>query len=1556
MASHSSSAPHPVPGVDNSYLDGFPIRSYSEEQARAHPRAASIPHGIPLPLIQSILFGLVLTDPWNHPDSCYVPSRGAYFFTSLPVADHKASLRDGDELVQALLVSIAIYDKDPVDYLRRQKAWHRCEQIVVRRYGGGTAGSTEEEGYVVAIVPPPSSDDEESDMERNGGGTAGGKAFIAFTGTKEWKHVKEALTYLPGTLNGVPTLSNLGCHQGYLSVAERVPDLISALQAQNINDIILCGHSRGGALAHLVLLLHLYRNDIRDDPEIDSMFPGTSPSAQPARVRAIAFGSPFVVNDSVTSFLAERNLHSRFLTVVNDGDVIPGVMSTLGGLSASDLSAIGGKAAATWVGVDVDAVLRTVGPLIVAATGYPIPAAVGATVGGLVWNSFWSGFVKSPVLTYRPVGKYMFLRKKYGSGVGGRPPEYLTTPDTTTSLESVLHHFQTMGRDFATRMAAASGVPPTATVAELYSHHSADSYLHGLRSTFSVPPLHSSSWRRVIRRRIADGPGGNLAGLIRSGSGDAYEPSEWEGQGGADGWVVGTPYMSVMEDRHPVLCPEALGPTVSNISGQQVLLPPVAAKSGDTVHPRKVKLEILGSNLDLLDMEEGILLERYFVDAVRFHRVVARTREKMIVEVTLESGIEKLPGRGNAHGPVVVFKSVHDGSKPIVKRLTSMTTVDAANPRNAHGTPTPLSGTSSLADGTVFDVAINAFKRAVIHRSHELRAAAMGFTAHREVQERLGEVKAAFERLEALCAPAAEKPPAATPAAAAAVGVAAAPVTTSGGAPALAKTGSSSTSMPGSPRLSAASRTSGDNATAGSTQSLASTGSAQGSSGVRRSRPLSELIEILARIDAFPDGDLVALASGAPLPTIDPMTGAVRPESAAIGLYASLATPAAGAAPTTKEEKDALQLAREREVSRIVSQTMDEATARCNMFLRALCSRIDITLEPSVYFVVGTGVVTGLVTALSIGLLLPEAPVIAAGIGMGFLTSTAVGPLGLGDTVVARAAHREQDNQYRFLLMELVKWVGVSGSDNARLEFLNAYTHERAIEERLVGQGFQPGRPDVLDQRRWMCWEEEKEETEELLREFLRRKGEERERERRREEEAMDTGKGEAEADEAMAIDVPNPWSEEQRHSSSSTKNVTATDKQGTSPESGSPPAETATDAASAEAKPASAPRLPPNLGGLHRRHGALFSEELFGPNKPFDRATRSSLFTIARRIDMVRQIHRIRRLIVEETVVALVGTQDAGKTTAARRLFPHVEKEFPARMRGGRVGGIRPGSPAAASVGGGQKASGLVLGRGFGGVVRRGMFEHTNGVRMFPQGRLVVSDFPGSDSTALSLDQAMRRFGGVASVALLFCLFNGDASGEVLRNLDEIKEWSSRIPILLCIHQAGNKVNSDPDSILYEHELTCPEDVDRFVLRWCDTIKSRFPGLTVTPALSTSMARDEEGGLDAMGENGGEESTASAEAGLKRVSLFDSPASSSKPSDKEAAGKPAAANGDSVVGPTTGITVAMTEFAKEMDLCRSFGIWGVREVRAWIRDRIAEGNVYISREDLLDALPDDDG
>ncbi|KAJ3030933.1 UNVERIFIED_CONTAM: DNA polymerase delta subunit 4, partial [Siphonaria sp. JEL0065] len=1106
----------PQPTLHNSYLDDRPFRLLNEDECRLHPKAVLIPHGVGLELVQNILFGLVLTDPWNHPDRSYSEEHcGCYKFSTVAKDnDHRTSLKQADEMIQALLLSACMYDPlGPMNYLCERKHMHQFAQVLVR------SPKQDEEGFIIGLTPATSP------------GGSDGKAYVAFSGTKDWNHIRQALSFLPATINGLPTLSSLGCHSGYLEIAEKIPDIIGALQNLGYNDIILCGHSRGGAISHLVLLLFLYRNGTTDEVEetgtTQSMDASINWDSKVPEVRSFAFASPFVVNEAVSLFLSDRGLHHRFLNVVNDGDVIPGAMSSIGGLSTQVITSVTGKAA----GIDLDAIIRQIGPLIGAAgaaIGYPTSAALGVVVGGYLWNMFFNVVIQKPILTYKPIGRYIFLRK-----------------NPTTN--------------------------PTAS-----------------------------------------------------------------------------------DETNPELVFSALCPDIRDVSAQQVL----GATAGA---PRRVKLDIVGHNLDFIDMaSEGIVLLGFFVDPVRFHNVVATTKQKMVVEAVVENVVEKLPNRSSVAS--IVITPVFEGAKPISKRITSMITIDS-NSQNSDGTSTHTSQPNQLADGTIFEVCINAFKRAVINRSHELRAEAMGFPAQPEVQSRLQAVKEAFSKLEDLCPPKV---------------VSRIPRST-GASPTrqhlqknqqkaqfqeqLQQTISSNQVLQKKKSGLILNRGTNylPNSHRGQTSSYTPTPPC---------RKMGELIEFLAVIDAFPDGKLdSAIESDVPIPT----------------------------------DRSPEDQARENLQAQQVMAAMEEASSICSRFLEVLCSKIDITLEPSMYFVVGTGVVTGLVTALSIGLLIPEAPIVAAGIGMGFLTSTAVGPLGFGDKVI-HAVQKEQDNQYRFLLMELVKWIGVASSQ--KLEFLNAHTHERAIEERLQWLGFATAVDMQADPARWSNWSE----------------------------------------------DIPG-------------------------------------------------------------MSGALFSQDYFGQGKVFDRATKSCMGMIAKRVDMVRQIHRIRKLIVEETVVAFVGTQDAGKTTAARKLFSHVNKEFPKVWRGKEV--------------------------------RRGIYEHTNGVRVFPQGQIAVADFPGSDSTALGLDQAMRRFGGVASVALLFCHFNGDASGEVLRNLEEIKEWSSRIPILLCIHQAGNKVNGNESDFMFNNELTSASDVERFLNRWTQTVQSRFPAMLIESTSSIDLASKVEDGIE---------------------------------------------------------------------------------------------------------------
>ncbi|KAJ3069350.1 hypothetical protein HDU98_007613 [Podochytrium sp. JEL0797] len=1336
----TESLSRPPPTLHNAHLDDRPFRLLSDADCRQHPKAALLPQGIGLDLVQSILFGLVLTDPWNHPDRAFSDDLGGcYKFTTVAKDnDHRTSLKQADELIQALLLSASMYNAaGPMQYLTEHKAMHQFAQVLIR------PPNADDEGYIIGLKPPSSP------------GASDGRAHVAFSGTKDWNHIRQALSFLPATINGLPTLSSLGCHSGYLEIAEKIPDIIGSLQSLGYNNIILCGHSRGGAIAHLVLLLYLYRNGTMDEvaepPSRDSMDASINWDSRVPEIRSFAFASPFVVNEAVSLFLSDRGLHHRFLNVVNDGDVIPGAMSSLGGLSTQTITAVTGKAA----GIDLDNIVRQIGPLIGAAgaaAGFPASTAFGVVVGGYLWNLFFHVVIQKPILTYKPIGRYIFLRKKYGSEEG-KIAQYLKSPDSTSSLDAVIQHFHTIAKEFAAK--------PTLTVKDLHYHHTTAAYLHGLMSTYSLRPLHASFWK-FSSGSIASSP--TRVSPLTSMESKLNSPRN-SASNSASNSRANTPVQTQFHyplsptghegTSSPELVFSALCPDIRDVSAQQVL----GATPGA---PRKVKLDLVGENLDFIDLNgEGILLVGFFVETVRFRTVVATTKQKMVVEAVVEGAVERLVGRSGVNGGAsIVITPVFEGARPISRRITSMITIDS-NSQNPDGVSSNAAQSSQLADGTIFDVCINAFKRSVINRSHELRAEALHFQPQPDVQNRLAAVLAAFAKLEDLCPPKVSRMPRAGSTSPTRRKEQVTSPTTA--APSTAPTPASTPLTQTPPAPSPVPPTPSARPTPQKKSSLIMSRSASERSGAPHSPPrrkIAELIEFLANLDAFPNGRAALLVDDGgmediPTPALEP-----TPED------------------QRKEKVQAMQ----------VQVAMEEAISICSRFLEVLCSKIDITLEPSMSFIIGTGVVTGIVTALSIGLLIPEAPVIAAGIGMGFLTSTAVGPLGLGDKVI-HAVHREQDNQYRFLLMELVKWIGVGKSQN--LEFLNAHTHERAIEERLRAIGL--GEEDVRVRK-----------------------------------------------------DV---WTE------------------------------------SSEGE------------------GPLFSKELFGAGQVFGRATRSCLGMISKRVEMVRQIHCVRRLIVEETVVAFVGTQDAGKTTAARKLFGHVNKEFPKVWKG--------------------KA------------VRRGMYEHTSGVRVFPQGQIAVADFPGSDSTAMGLDQAMRRFGGVASVALLFCHFNGDASGEVLRNLEEIKEWSSRIPILLCIHQAGNKVNANQDDFMFNNELTCAADVDRFLNRWTRTVQSRFPGMLVESSSSLDLAAKMEESLTLSG------TTTPPSPGLDRRMSSTSDINSALRNSSPYAG--------------AGLTVAMTEFAKELDLCRDFGIWGVCEVRKWIRERVAESNSFIRMSDLLDVLPDSD-
>lgn len=76
-------------------------------------------------------------------------------------------------------------------------------------------------------------------------------------------------------------------------------------------DVTFCGHSLGGAIAHMCVILLL------------DMYPILLTSVlQQNRLRSIAFGTPFVMNERASNYIREMQFDKFLYTVINHDDFV----------------------------------------------------------------------------------------------------------------------------------------------------------------------------------------------------------------------------------------------------------------------------------------------------------------------------------------------------------------------------------------------------------------------------------------------------------------------------------------------------------------------------------------------------------------------------------------------------------------------------------------------------------------------------------------------------------------------------------------------------------------------------------------------------------------------------------------------------------------------------------------------------------------------------------------------------------------------------------------------------------------------------------------------------------------------------------------------------------------------------------------------------------------------------------------------------------------------------------------------------------------------------------
>eukprot|EP00004_Rigifila_ramosa_P024666 TRINITY_DN7220_c0_g1_i1.p1 TRINITY_DN7220_c0_g1~~TRINITY_DN7220_c0_g1_i1.p1 ORF type:complete len:1162 (-),score=233.11 TRINITY_DN7220_c0_g1_i1:91-3576(-) len=193
--------------------------------------------------------------------------------------------------------------------------------------------------------------------------------FVVFRSTTTFEDMKTDLSAWPAFFGDYPGK----CHAGFLALASHVPLDKFANYVHDGYRIVFCGHSLGGAVAHLVALRLL----------IHSAIAGTAQHL----VVSIAFGSPYSV-DAEAAKLIEKKYPQNFLSIVREKDPIP---------TALDFTALLQSDIVKHIETGVEMGAKAV--------------ASSATVefAKTIWG--WLKSASSASTNYSPFGRYWILRE-----------------------------------------------------------------------------------------------------------------------------------------------------------------------------------------------------------------------------------------------------------------------------------------------------------------------------------------------------------------------------------------------------------------------------------------------------------------------------------------------------------------------------------------------------------------------------------------------------------------------------------------------------------------------------------------------------------------------------------------------------------------------------------------------------------------------------------------------------------------------------------------------------------------------------------------------------------------------------------------------------------------------------------------------------------------------------------------------------------------------------------------------------------------------------------------
>jgi hypothetical protein len=212
----------------------------------------------------------------------------------------------------------------------------------------------------------------------------GKTAYVAFRGSfTTQNHLRNANILDTGLQS---KFDLLGCHAGFLSSIRSIPAALMLVEKllKEGYEVILCGHSAGGAMA-AILNLHVRSRILEKNQQHINL-----------KLKSIGFGAPYCFTETTERFIRTHGMTDKFITIVNHNDLVPAVMIT-STICSEELSKFFSK--------------------ILPSVLLPEEMITSGTALAKKLLDSFRYALKKQMDRYFPVGQYYFLKDQYGTSI-----------------------------------------------------------------------------------------------------------------------------------------------------------------------------------------------------------------------------------------------------------------------------------------------------------------------------------------------------------------------------------------------------------------------------------------------------------------------------------------------------------------------------------------------------------------------------------------------------------------------------------------------------------------------------------------------------------------------------------------------------------------------------------------------------------------------------------------------------------------------------------------------------------------------------------------------------------------------------------------------------------------------------------------------------------------------------------------------------------------------------------------------------------------------------------